>query len=611
MAAEYTADLPKALIEDIVSLLHFHVRSSRDLEKELHADEKVYLGLACPAAAHQPLAGHDPEMVRDLPDPETQIAGDLRADNNIFYGVADSQASQLMPGEPSVVIRANKSELVARAEARTKYVNLVFGEQDMYSTMKKAGLQTFMHGLSYLYTRWDTRTQSPSIEVVRHDDLWVDPLARRWRDVRYVIHRREVPLAEVQANARAYHKATAAKLSGTRNLHPRPGQPTESPYLVVTLYEVWYFAANKLVLLAYPGDAPSGPNTGTPLILAASSLPYRGAARVPFEPMSFNYDLYTYRGMSDAKLARPAARQLDILSRLDVAFKRVNIPVPIINESLVSDVDEFQDAFNQPPSPNKVIRIKLPPNARVEDVIGHTPVPTLPANFDGTIRRVQEVLEFVLAMPSYLRGATNNGTVATEFVLADKALSARNEQRFKARNRVVAETAKKVLALAEQFMSADQVIPIGISNDTGDFREVMIDRRSLGFPDKGTRDDSRFYAYDVQVFDRSETNPTTVLRGLAQVLTFMVNNPNVDQRLLIKIIGEAVGEPRLLLSMDKVVQPPALDGAPGGLPAAAQASGGTAPPGLDVASLDPAIQAAFVGGQTMAGIPTGAESGAA
>jgi hypothetical protein len=98
---------------------------------------------------------------------------------------------------------------------------------------------------------------------------------------------------------------------------------------------------------------------------------------------------------------------------------------------LVDNIEDFMDAMEMADGPGMVIPLAANPGIGVNEVLGVTPMPTLPAEFGRSRNTIENNIQFTLGLPSYARGEVGQSDVATELALTDTATRTRNARRQK------------------------------------------------------------------------------------------------------------------------------------------------------------------------------------
>lgn len=281
--------------------------------------------------------------------------------------------SQLSANPPSVLARPATSDPLDRrkADAADRLVRHAMRDKDMQEVTDQMANSTLLYGTGWVKQVWDPdagdaydfneetddilmegdiRVYSPDTE-----NVWIDPDATRWTEVRYVIERLFLPLEDAlfkfPENAEAIR--AAAQASKTTFAENRAKATSDEPY--VELYEYYEKAA--------PINGMAGRHCrflvdGTIIGVPGKNPHYQ--ARLP-------YKLFTYIDVPGQVYGKSAieyvARLQQVLDRLDSSIldniqahgvARLAIPAAseIMDEAITnSPWDYIKYTGNQPPMP--------------------------------------------------------------------------------------------------------------------------------------------------------------------------------------------------------------------------------------------------------------------
>jgi hypothetical protein len=122
--------------------------------------------------------------------------------------------SQMSANPPSVIARPTSTdpEDHQKADAADRIVRFAYAQQDMQEMFDHLNLKALTYGTGYIRTYWDDsqgealdyddKTQNITMtgEICQYApstwDIWLDPVAKRWKDVRFFYERVELPVDE-------------------------------------------------------------------------------------------------------------------------------------------------------------------------------------------------------------------------------------------------------------------------------------------------------------------------------------------------------------------------------------------------------------------------------
>ena len=542
----------------------------------------------------------------------------LTVETNYYFAFADTLVAQVVPPNPQVTISSNRRALEEPAKFREALVNKVFEKERLSEKLWKLVTRAIIWPRCFLKVVWSEARQRPIFRVINPHYVFYDLNAEDYEDIRYIIEVTPVTKADFQKRLKRqgksggfYRKDSIEDVefgkwpSWLEPDHDAQDSPRVSEeedlniardeYEWTVIFEVYDFKARKFYHFADEVDRP----------LMAADLPYEHLNN-PYYLLTFNDNLRDLGGMSDAELIYPTVERLNELQSLKMWHAKASIPAAVIHEGLVDDPDAFTDAYESIDGPGQAISLSAKPRVSINEVLGHTPVPSLAVEWGSSEDRLEEIIEFVLGLPAYARGAVGQSDVATELALTDTATRTRNARRQKAVYNIISWAARAVVGLFQEFMDEDQHIPARLREGSD---ESLINREMLKFPEQ--TDDPWTYDYAAHPFNASELNDVVQLKQFEVFLPVLLQaaaEGHLDQRELYRKLLDLLHMPNLLSD-----QPPqqqgGMPGAMPGVPPGAAGAGLEATPGMPSAAQPP-----MVGGQVMSGtgaqaVPGGMEGG--
>lgn len=533
---------------------------------------------------------------------------DITVEHNYLFAFVDSMISNICPPNPEVDVVAMRQSLRKAAKLRTRLVNDFLMRDGVAEKLWKLSARAAIYPRSFLKTVWNDRKGRPTCRVLGPQWVFFDQTAETWEDIRYVVEVTVLTRGEVEARLRKQGKKGHYRASAIEDIqyNSYPGwlksdrsdgagtsdeeDVAREAYEWAVVYEVYDFVGNKFYHFA----------EGTEHALYEGPLPYQHL-RNPFQILAFNDNLEDLGGLSDAHLVYPTIERLNQLESLRMWHIKTSIPVPVVHEGLVDDPDEFMDAYEDIDGPGQAILMNARPNVGIHDVLGHTPIATLPVEWESANNKLERFVEFVLGIPAYERGAVGQSDIATELALVDTAQRTRNLRRQKALYLVVAWLAEAVISLYAQFLPPDSEIPLRLMEDE---KQAAAGRDTLALPSldaDGNLPDPDPFGFDYQArpFNADEMNSVVALKKLETFLPAFQGNPSVDQHKLTKKLAELLKMPEIVTDQPPQAAPPGMaPGAP--LPPEME---GTIPP--EAAGAMPPEVAALQNGVVEAGTGSG------
>lgn len=407
----------------------------------------------------------------------------VNMETNYPYAFIDTMVANVCPSVPAVTINARRKSLQQAAKYREALCNETLKRNKTHEKLWLLSTKASVYPRSFLKAIWNSRRDMPIFRVIDPRFVWYDLSSEEWEDIRYLIEVTVLTKQDFEARIKKTGKKKKGfydeEISEKANFSSYPAwlrsdtrdqsmysDAAKEVFQWVVIYEVYDFTGEGRFYHFLE-------NCNDPLMSA--ELPYK-YQRNPFYLMAFNENLVDSGGLSDVKLIANLQRNLNELDTLELWHARACIPVTIINAAVMNDSEAFKSAFLEASSPGDAISVELNAKVPIKDAIGVTPMPSMNPQFDIMRNRVSETIAFTLGLPEYARGQTGTGYVATEFALADAATRTRNGRRQKRVNDAVVWTAQSVMALYEEYLPDDAVLPVrmGFSRDVVDVtREAM------------------------------------------------------------------------------------------------------------------------------------------
>lgn len=542
----------------------------------------------------------------------------LSVESNYYFAFADTLVAQVVPPNPQVTIAASRKALEDPAKYREGLVNKVFNKEKLSAKIWKLCTRATVWPRCFIKAVWSETRKRPIFRVINPHYIFYDMNAEDYEDIRYIIEVTPITKADFNKRLKKQGKSGGFYRKGAEEevefgkwpdwLEPdndwadRPRIAEEKEINIVrdeyewtVIYEIYDLRAKKFYHYAEGVEAP----------LLTDDLPYQYLAN-PYFQLSFNDNLKDLGGMSDAELIYPTVERLNEMQSLEIWHCKASIPAAVIHEGLVDDPEAFTDAYEQIDGPGQAISLNAKSRVSINDVLGQTPVPQLPIEWERSQQRLESIIEFVLGLPAYQRGSVGQSDVATELALTDSATKTRNARRQKQVYNVIEWASRAAIGLFHEFMDDELQIPIRIADDLD---ETMVTREMLNFPENSP-DDPWAYDYESHPYNASELNDVVRLKQFEAFMPILLQAAEagiIDMRELMKKLLE-------LLHLPDLLAPPqpegaAMGGMPGMAPGAAGAGAGASP------GMPSAAQPPMIGGEVMVGsgaqaVPGGLEGGA-
>jgi hypothetical protein len=527
------------------------------------------------------------------------------------YAFADTLAANVVPTNPAVTIKANRAALDDAATFRTYLSNSVFRKERLGEKLWALTTRAAIWGRCWAKATWSKDAKRPVIRVIDPHYVWADLDAECEEDMRYIIEVAVLTKGEFTqrvkrkgSQKKQFYRSDALEevefgrypdwLAPESDITGETSTPDEDivreNYQYCVIYEVYDFRENKFMHYA---DGVRRP-------LFEGDLPYTHL-RNPFKMLTFNDNLADLGGLADASLIKTQVKRMEEYDALEVTHVKTAIPSLVIHEGLVDNIEDFMDAMEMADGPGMVIPLAANPGIGVNEVLGVTPMPTLPAEFGRSRNTIENNIQFTLGLPSYARGEVGQSDVATELALTDTATRTRNARRQKMIYNVIEWCSKAIIGLYHQWFPEEQQLPMRVKDGLD---EQQVTASMMKFDGE---EDPWAWDYSAHPYTAAEQNEIVQLKQMEAYLPVLLNNPVVDQQKLVKKLLDLLHAPELLAPP----QPPPM--APPGPPGAPPLPGG-AGPDMGGAGMPPEMAPLLQGGEVLTGageqaIPAGLEGG--
>lgn len=508
---------------------------------------------------------------------------------NELFAFIDQLVATICPPNPEVTVKARRKMFTDAAKFREVLINEVFRMENMAAKLWRAVGRACIFPRCFLKVTWNSAKTRPRIRVVNPHFMFYDEMASEWEDVRYVCEVRMLTRGEFMArvkktpDGKGFYNLSHDLLKkvdfgshdkwmkhhDTSGLYCNKGRNTQQAYKWVPVYEFYDLVSETVYHFV----------EGVKVPIYEAPLPYQ-LLKNPYYMLVFNDNLKNNSGLSDAELVRPTLDLLNDLNTLQLWHIKSGIPIPVIHEGLVDDPEDFASQYKNATGPRDIIRLAAQPRVRIEEVLGHTPMATLPIEWTRTTQQMLDVVERVLGLPGFARGQLGQTDVATEAALAGTAVRTRNNRRQKIVYQGVEWTAEAIIRLYIEYMPPDSDIPLQLMDGEA---EVAASRDMFGFgtpvDGKVEADDPWDYRFQALAYNGDEDNRIVRLKNIIELLPSLIQNPEVNQRKLwsevlsLVQLGKVMNSEQEMEQMQEAMAPPPGPGGPMGAPMGASPLG--------------------------------------
>ena len=459
---------------------------------------------------------------------------DLNLETNYPYAFIDTLIANVCPTNPKVTVTALRESNHESSRYREALINYTLYKQAGHRILWKKATEASMYGRGISKVVWNHKRRRAEINNVDPRYFFYDMSATKWEDLRYVCEVTVLTQQEFDRRVEGKGKKGTKRLYSsevselaTADAYPTWLRDTQDDKTMVNkaawdyfkwivIYEFYDLTSKKYYHFL---DGVTDP-------LFEGELPYRFVDN-PFCPLWFNYNLVDMVGMSDIQLIAPAQERLNEIDTLELQHAQASMPYPVLNAGLCDNVEKVRNAIRNASDPYSLVEVHGLHNAPIDSILRWSTPPGLTPSFDNMRGRCIQIIEFILGLPQYSRGAVGVADVATEVALADTALRTRNGRRIKAIHDVIRDWATKIVALYEEFLDEETVLPLRLT----DSKEVLeATREELAFRDVNAGEDPMEWDYEALPYSPTENNRLVQLQMIQNNLETLLQLPGVDQQ---------------------------------------------------------------------------------
>ena len=285
----------------------------------------------------------------------------------------------------------------------------------------------------------------PFVERVSPFDVFVDPDATSMRDVKWIAQRVRRPMAEVRADKR-YSKKVREKVAPTAGSRfvDEPGKRRihDDNHSYVEVWEFYDVRSKTMSVFADSGDQ---------FLIAPKKMPY--AFGHPFV-MIRNYDVPDhFYPLGDLEAIEPLQRELN-----ETRTQMMNHRKRFSRKYLFKESAFDTDGRNALESDYDNVLVPVSGDESLGNVVAPFPAVITPPEFYNQSELIQGDVEQITGVSEYQRGALPEiRRTATEAAIMQDAANARAADKLATIEGAIQQVASRMVALAQQFMTGEQV----------------------------------------------------------------------------------------------------------------------------------------------------------
>ena len=292
------------------------------------------------------------------------------------------------------------------------------------------------------------REDRPFVERVSAFDIFVDPDATSEQDMRWIAQRIRRPLKEIKADKR-YNQSARSQVSATSTSayydEPDRKRTWDESHQYADVWEFYDLKTGKMSVFAEGGDQ---------FLVKPTLMPY--AFGHPFV-MIRNYDVPDYfYPLGDLEAIEPLQRELNE-TRTQMMNHRKRFSRKYLYRESAFDADgrsALESDFDN-------VMVPVASDENINNVVAPFPAVITPPEFYNQSQMIQADVEQISGVTEYQRGGLPEiRRTATEAAIMQDAANARAADKLATIEAVIANVAQRLVALAQQYMTGEQVARI-------------------------------------------------------------------------------------------------------------------------------------------------------
>ena len=289
----------------------------------------------------------------------------------------------------------------------------------------------------------------PFVERISPFDVFVDPDATSMHDIRWIAQRIRRPLLEVRKdkryNAQARQEASPSHYSkfGLDSYLPRRSEKPEDGY--VEIWEFYDVDRNKMSVFCDGGDK---------FLVAPQEIPFAFGHPFVFIP---NYQVPDFfYPMGELEAIEPLQRELN-----ETRTQMMNHRKRFSRKWLYKESAFDQEGRNMLESDEDNVMVPVVSEEPLGGIIAPMPAVISPPEFYNQSSLITADIDRITGISEYARGALPEiRRTATEAGIIQDAANARSSDKLAIIERAIADAARRLVMLAQQYMTGEQAIRV-------------------------------------------------------------------------------------------------------------------------------------------------------
>ena len=398
---------------------------------------------------------------------------------NIAFATINVIGPSVSVNHPKITVNAKKYDDADRAVVTEAIVNYWWRHYDCQRDFRRAVKDMLIVGHGWLKTgyRFVERTEGeyeftdelastapesiseseiritedrPFVERISPFDVFVDPDATSMHDIRWIAQRIRRPLSEVKKdkryNSAARQEASPSHYSKWKIDDRRKTRTTyEEQDGYVEIWEYYDIDKNKMSVFCDGGDK---------FLVSPIDIPF--AFGHPFV-MLRNYDVPDhFYPMGELEAIEPLQLELN-----ETRTQMMNHRKRFSRKWLYKESAFDSDGRSALESDEDNVMVPVVSEDQLGNVVAPMPAVISPPEFYNQSSLISSDIDRVSGVSEYMRGALPEiRRTATEAAIAQDAANARASDKLAVIERTIADCARRLVMLAQQYMTGEQVIRI-------------------------------------------------------------------------------------------------------------------------------------------------------
>lgn len=479
---------------------------------------------------------------------------------NMIYAIADTAVSALLGPNPKVAANPRNRESQEALPLVNGLMEYVFDANNMRRRAATALIDAVLCKRGVFKVGWDKGADRPIVRVLEPGAVFFDQTVRDPDDIRYWLEAAVIPWTEFQRRVKAGLYRSSKITDVTPDRYPKwisdtyksnDASSLRDAFEWVTVWEYYDRETNKVIHYIRQADA----------VVFEQELEY-----IPYSMFSLNQSAVDCLGLSEVQLV---LNQQETINDLLTHMKQIvylMIPRILFNSELITEEDlnkavEAATGSFVPISPTNAEGLRS-----LGTLFYEMPMPQVPVGVENFIARQEGDAAFISALAEAARGQVAGARTATEMAIIDAQMRTRLATREGHINTALEDVAEKCFFLSKKYMQQEKLVRV--SGHEGWEAVGLTEIRDIDVN------------FSMVSYNPIRQNPSVMSETLLKLFPVLMQDPNINKRMLIEELVTSVGlssnmlipaeelaaqEQQAAMMMQAQMEA-AQGGAPGGMP---------------------------------------------